>query len=108
MKPGTQRPCNFRVLTNAGDASLNGLAVVADLGADDQSRPGVGARGQVAVLGKRNELLSVIAVSKLLGDQGSVHPHDAHLLPNGDIVVATWKPGHISYWKRLTSGEVIV
>jgi hypothetical protein len=44
---------------------------------------------------------SVIKVSELLGNLGSVHPHDAHFLPNGDIVVATWRPGHITYWKKL-------
>ena len=85
---GTQRPCNVRVLEGAGNATLNGLAVVADLGADDQSKPGV-ARGQVAVLDQSNALLSVIKVSELLGAQGSVHPHDAIMLANGDIVVAT-------------------
>ena len=99
-KAGTQRPCNMRVLRGAEDPSLDGLAVVADLGADDQSTP-EGARGQVALLGKDNALLSVIAISDLIGHLGSVHPHDAHLLPNGDIVVATWRPGHVSYWRKL-------
>eukprot|EP00937_MAST-01D_sp_MAST-1D-sp2_P000485 g485.t1 len=97
---GTQRPCNVRVLQGAANASLDGLAVVADLGADDQSQPGA-ALGQVAVLDGRNRLLADIAVSRLLGHQGSVHPHDAIFLPNGDIVVATWNPGRVSYWKLL-------
>lgn len=96
----TQRPCNFRVLENSTNSSLDGMVVVADLGADDQSKSGV-ARGQVAILDKENALVSVIAVSELLGDKGSIHPHDSHFLPNGDIVVATWRPGHVSYWKRL-------
>ena len=97
---GTQRPCNMRVLEASGNATLDGLAVVADLGADDQSKPGA-ARGQVAVLDQENKLLSVIKVSELLGHQGSVHPHDSIMLRNGDIVVATWRPGRISYWKLL-------
>ena len=88
------------MLEQSTNSSMDNLAIVADLGADDQSKPGV-ARGQVAILSPHNEVLSVIAVSELLGDQGSVHPHDALFLPNGDIAVATWKPGHISYWKRL-------
>jgi hypothetical protein len=99
-KAGTQRPCNFRILEDSTNSSLNGMAVIADLGADDQTKPDV-ARGQVAILDKNNTVVSVIAVSELLGDQGSVHPHDSHFLPNGDIIVATWRPGHISYWKKL-------
>lgn len=96
----TQRPCNFRVLENSTNSSLDGMVVVADLGADDQTVPGV-ARGQVAILNQTDDLVSVIKVSELLGCDGSIHPHDSHFLPNGDIVVATWRPGHVSYWKRL-------
>ena len=55
----------------------------------------------MAVLDRSNALVSVIKVSELLGDKGAVHPHDAHWLPNGDIVVATWRPGTITYWKHL-------
>ena len=33
-KAGTQRPCNVRVLAGSPNATLNGLAVAADLGAD--------------------------------------------------------------------------
>jgi hypothetical protein len=44
----------------------------------------------------------VINVSQLIGKQtGSLHPHDAIFLPNGDIVVGTWNPGAVSYWQRL-------
>jgi hypothetical protein len=43
----------------------------------------------------------VIKIDELLGGRGDIHPHDSHFLPNGDIVVATWHPGHITYWKRL-------
>jgi len=36
-----------------------------------------------------------------LGSQGFKHPHDAIWLPNGDIVVCTWNPGRLGYFKRL-------
>jgi len=100
LQNGTQRPCNFRVLENSTDPSLDGMAVIADLGANDQTKPG-GPRGQVAILDKENNVVSVIAVSDLLGWKGSVHPHDSHFLANGDVVVATWLPGTISYWKKM-------
>ena len=58
--------------------------------------------GPVAVLDKKNTVVSVIDVAGLIGEQtGSLHPHDAILMPNGDIVVATWNPGFVSYWKLL-------
>ena len=28
-------------------------------------------------------------------------PHDAIWLANGDIVVCTWNPGRIGYWRRM-------
>ncbi|HSU54715.1 MAG TPA: hypothetical protein VLT36_11705 [Candidatus Dormibacteraeota bacterium] len=58
--------------------------------------------GPVIILGKENEVLSVVEVGKLLGEQGFRHPHDAIWLANGDIAVCTWNPGRLSYWKRLT------
>jgi len=42
---------------------------------------------------------------KYIHQQGSLHPHDALLLPNGDFVVGTWNPGYVSYWKRLPKEE---
>ncbi len=57
--------------------------------------------GPLVILDKDNQVVSVIEVSKLLGAQGFVHPHDAIWLPNGDIVVCTWNPGRLGYWKRL-------
>ena len=99
-KPQTQRPCQFRILENCTNTSMNGMVAIPDLGADDQTNPQA-PRGQVALLDSQNRLVSVIAVSELLGWKGSIHPHDAHFLPNGDLVVATWKPGRVSYWKRL-------
>lgn len=57
--------------------------------------------GPVAVLDKGNNVLSVVNVSVLLKEWQHDHPHDAILLPNGDMVVATWNPGRLSYWKQL-------
>ena len=57
--------------------------------------------GPLVVLDKDNHTVSVIEVGKLLGEYGFKHPHDAIWLPNGDIVVCTWNPGRLGYWKRL-------
>jgi len=57
--------------------------------------------GPVAVLDASNAVLSVVNVSVLLANESHKHPHDAIFLPNGDMVVATWNPGRISYWKKL-------
>ena len=76
-----QRPCTLRV---KGDH-----AVVAAL------------EGPVGILDHKNQLVSLINVSDLLGWDGHLHPHDAILLPNGDLVVCTWNPGRISYWRRI-------
>ena len=57
--------------------------------------------GPVAVLDESNAVVSVVNVSDLLAAEQHKHPHDAIFLPNGDMVVATWAPGRISYWKRL-------
>ena len=53
-----------------------------------------------------SQVLSVVNVSVLLADLQHLHPHDAILLPNGDMVVATWAPGRISYWKHLKDEPV--
>ena len=82
--PDITRVCNIRMYP-----ALDGMAVVPDL------------TGPVAILDKTNTVLSVVNVSALLGDEGHLHPHDAMLLPNGDLVVATWNPGRTSYWKWL-------
>ena len=42
-----------------------------------------------------------VDVAGLIGSLGSLHPHDALFLPNGDFVVGTWNPGYVSYWKKL-------
>jgi len=77
-------PCNIRMYPEQ-----DGRSIVPDL------------EGPVAVLDKDNKVISVVKVSELLAAQQHKHPHDAIFLPNGDMVVATWAPGRISYWKRL-------
>jgi len=57
--------------------------------------------GPVAILDRDNQVISVIQVGRLLGAQGFQHPHDAIWLANGDIVVCTWNPGRLGYWRRL-------
>ena len=81
-----QRPCNLR---NAPDGS--GVAVVPAL------------EGPVGILNASNSLVSLVDVAGLLGKEGHLHPHDALLMPSGDLIVATWNPGKLSYWKRLRS-----
>ena len=83
-------PCNMRMTHGSKfDPSKDGRSVVADL------------YGPVAVLDSAHEVLSVVNVSVLLAAEQHKHPHDAIFLKNGDIVVGTWAPGRISYWKRL-------
>lgn len=88
--PELQRPCTIRF--DYG----NGFAIVPAL------------EGPVGILDKDNKVVSVIDVAGLLGSLGHVHPHDATFLPNGDIVVCTWNPGRVSYWRRLPSSDIIV
>ena len=57
--------------------------------------------GPVAVLDGKNEVISVVNVSVLLKEWHHDHPHDAGFLANGDMIVATWKPGRLSYWKKI-------
>jgi len=81
-------PCNLRMYPEQ-----NGQAITADLA------------GPVGVLNAANEVISVVNVSVLLAAEQHKHPHDAEFLPNGDMVVATWAPGRISYWKLLKPGD---
>lgn len=78
------RPCNLRMYPEQ-----QGIGVIPDL------------TGPVAVVNSTNHVVSVVNVSALLAKQEHKHPHDALILPNGDLVVATWNPGRISYWKKL-------
>lgn len=57
--------------------------------------------GSVAYLDKNNQLIDVIEINKVLGEKGHKHPHDAIFMSNGDIVIGTWNPGKLSYWKKL-------
>jgi len=57
--------------------------------------------GPCVILDQDNHVVSVIEVGRLLGEHGFRHPHDAIWLPNGDIVVCTWNPGRIAYWRRV-------
>jgi len=81
-------PCNLRMYPEQ-----EGRAISADLA------------GPVAVLDKSNAVISVVNVSVLLAAEQFKHPHDAEFLPNGDMVVATWAPGRIAYWKLLKAGD---
>jgi len=77
-------PCNLRMYPQQ-----EGRAISPDLA------------GPVAVLDAANSVISVVNVSVLLAATQHKHPHDAVFLPNGDMVVATWNPGRVSYWKKL-------
>jgi len=77
-------PCNLRI-----NPELQAIAISPDLA------------GPVAVLDSTDTVVSVVNVSVLLAAEQHKHPHDAIFLPNGDMVVATWAPGRVSYWKKL-------
>jgi hypothetical protein len=61
--------------------------------------------GTVVYLDKRNQQAGIIELNKLLGKEGHKHPHDALFMSNGDIVIGTWNPGRLSYWKRLPTAK---
>ena len=87
MRPtmgGGTLPCNLRMYPEQ-----EGRSISPDL------------MGPVAVLDESNRVVSVVNVSVLLASEEHKHPHDAIFLPNGDMVVATWAPGRLSYWRRL-------
>eukprot|EP00040_Diaphanoeca_grandis_P025485 m.141220 g.141220 ORF g.141220 m.141220 type:complete len:439 (+) comp30169_c0_seq1:88-1404(+) len=87
-------PCNMRMTHGSKfDPSKQGRSIVPDL------------NGPVAVLDSDHNVLSVVNVSVLLAAEQHKHPHDAIFLANGDMVVATWAPGRISYWKLLPTLE---
>ena len=88
-------PCNMRMTHGAKfDPSHEGRSIVPDL------------NGPVAVLDASHRVISVVNVSVLLAAEQHKHPHDAIFLKNGDMVVATWAPGRVSYWKHLpTDGD---
>uniref|UniRef100_A0A7S4C079 Peptidylamidoglycolate lyase n=1 Tax=Chrysotila carterae TaxID=13221 RepID=A0A7S4C079_CHRCT len=84
---GLQRPCHIRFFSPAKGLPRSHAVVPA-------------LEGPVGILDPQNRLVSTIDVGGLLGDLGHKHPHDAIVLPNGDLVVATWNPGRVSYWRR--------
>ena len=87
--PLVQRPCNLRIHSN-------NMAILPAL------------EGTVAILNKQNEVISLLNISQVLGeDYGFLHPHDAHFIPgrSGDFVLATWNPGRIGYFRRINSGR---
>lgn len=89
-------PCNMRMTFGSKfDPAKDGLSVVPDL------------NGPVAVLDSNHKVLSVINVSVLLAAEQQMHPHDAIFLANGDIVVGTWAPGRVSYWKLLPTDDAV-
>jgi len=83
-------PCNMRMNHGAKyDPAHEGRSIVPDL------------NGPVAVLDNAHNVISVVNVSMLLAADHHDHPHDATFLSNGDMIVATWAPGRLSYWKLL-------
>lgn len=85
-------PCNIRIYPEQ-----DGRAIVPDLS------------GPVIVLDKNNKVISVVEVAQLLNKTaGTLHPHDAIFLGNGDMVVGAWAPGRISYWKKLPAESLVV
>ncbi len=89
--PESPLPCNAQ--TSLGTELGGDYMIVPDLGEP--------TTGNVYILDASNTIVSTLTVSKLLGRDGSKHPHDAIFLRNGDVAVVCWNPGTITYWKRL-------
>ncbi len=49
---------------------------------------------------RNNHAKNNININEVLGEQGHKHPHDAILLSNGDVVIATWNHWRIYCWKK--------
>ena len=82
--PKLRLPCTFNVAPDGRHAVIPSLD------------------GPVGIVDASNKLVSIVDVGKLLGaSAGHYHPHDAQLLPSGDLIVATWNPGRLSWWRRL-------
>lgn len=85
-------PCSIRTYPEHG-----GRSIIADLA------------GPVQILDNNKNVISVVNVSGLLGEQeGTKHPHDAMFLANGDFIVAAWAPGRVTYWKKLPAETIVV
>ena len=59
----------------------------------------------VAILDGGDRVVGVVDVAGVLEEEQHLHPHDAVFLENGDMVVVTWSPGRLSYWKLLEDEE---
>ena len=82
--PELPQPCTFNVAPDGVHAVVPSLD------------------GPVGIVNASNQLVSKVDVGGLLGGAGHRYPHDAVLLPgSGDLVVATWNPGRLSYWRRI-------
>ena len=94
------RPCNIRFHPSTKQAIIPFL------------------EGNVAILkpptigafktGKQQVVESVFNISRHLGDQGYLHPHDVHFISNtdGDFVLVTWNPGRIGYFRKVTNETI--
>lgn len=91
--PLLKRPCNIRFRHEDQIQPGDAVAIV----------PGL--EGTVGLLDVHNNLVSLINITDVLGDQGFLHPHDAHFLPDGsgDFVLVTWNPGRIGLFRRQKS-----
>lgn len=85
--PLLRRPCNLRFRPEDGRAIVPFL------------------EGSVGILDHNNALIDVINITATLGQQGFLHPHDAHFVPGtpGDFVVVTWNPGRIGYFRKIVA-----
>lgn len=93
-------PCNAQ--TSFGTDLGGDYMIVPDLGT---VTPKDGVVGIVGILDKANQLVSKLEIQKYLGKTGSMYPHDAIFLRNGDIAIVCWKPGTITYWKKIPAVE---
>ncbi len=72
------------------------------------------SQGSVAIYDREGkQQLGLIEVAKEIGHLGHQHPHDAIILPGGDVVVCCWSGasdgqgpamGTISYWSLKRAG----
>ena len=84
--PELPRPCTLRVAPDGTHAVIPSLD------------------GKVGIVDAANTLVSLLDVNAALGAAGHAHPHDAIMMPGSlDLLVATWSPGRLSYWRRVPS-----
>eukprot|EP00967_Tisochrysis_lutea_P138478 scaffold250025_cov36-Tisochrysis_lutea.AAC.1 len=108
LTPGISRPCHIRFFAEGQGiskeqqrlSSSDGLSAQVEMLGHAIYAIVPSLDGSVGILDSSNALVSRVEVAKLLGAQGHLHPHDAIVLDNGDMAVATWNPGRVSYWRR--------